>query len=93
MKTIYKYQLSCHPLNGHIAHINLPRINKFLSFQYQGLIPSVWYEVDLSNNESVTETLQIFDTGVEIPDSATYLATEQNSSVVWHLYRVDNETT
>ena len=83
-KTVYKYPL---PLRDSKFSLVLPENFKFLCVMFQNELPFMWAEVA----EEVSKTefqFQLFGTGQEIPESATYLTTYSIGPFVLHLYRL-----
>jgi hypothetical protein len=84
MKVIWKYQL---PIKDQIT-IKIPVVAKFLKFEYQDDVPTIWVEVD-PETERVPKHFKIIATGQRFDEShLQYLGTVQrsNGALIWHLY-------
>lgn len=66
--------------------IRLPRVERFLSVQFQKEILCVWALVNDSDSKLIY-TLRIFGTGHEIPSfNLDYIGTVQDGPLVWHIF-------
>ena len=88
MRTIWKYELTLTNLrNG----IKIPHEGKILDIQEQNGVPCMW--VLLDSDETRMDTLEVYGTGLEMPNSyhtlqKKYIATVQylDGKLVFHLF-------
>jgi hypothetical protein len=81
MKTIYKY-----PLHVNFCTIDLPKDSKVVCVHEQNLVPTLWIELETSN-EMAFETFFICGTGQQLPEDGKHVGTCFIGPNVWHVYQ------
>lgn len=79
---VWKFPLDFFPY----GEVEMPMVRKFLHFEIQDEVPTVWYEV---HPESASDLVifRFIGTGNDAPHG-TYRATLLQEPYVWHLYEV-----
>lgn len=87
MKSIWKY-----PLETWTSTIKMPIGAKILACQLQGEHPTLWALVDIEAPKHRRMFIRIVGTGHNLAgsfiDRASYIATVQQHSLVWHIFEV-----
>lgn len=86
MKTIYKYKIDT---DSPKFSIDMPIGWKFIRAQLQNGNPFLWAEVKDGVAKKEVH-FQLFGTGHEISDDATYLTTYDQGPFVLHLYQLSH---
>lgn len=81
MRRIWKFELGV----GYTPR-QMPRGAKLRAVQMQGVVPTLWAEVDEAAPKA-TRVLCFYGTGHNMPaDPGAYVGTVQDGPFVWHLY-------
>ena len=86
MYKVYKYSIN---IVDEIQVITLPIGAKILSFQLQGVQPTIWILLNIEEDRLVDRKFVIKSTGqpiMENIDNLIYIATTQQGMFVWHLF-------
>lgn len=84
MEVIHKYTLNQAPGR---TRLKMPAGAKVLTFQMQDGKIVGWFELwpQIPNQDAWFETVP---TGGEVPEDGAYVATVQDGTLVWHIYRL-----
>lgn len=82
---VYKYPLAD---GGGPVLVRMPKGAKIVAVRLQNNVPTLWAEVDPAANMTVRK-FQVFPTGANVPDAATYLGTfEADGWFIGHVYEL-----
>jgi hypothetical protein len=88
MKKIYKYEI---PVDGEKHVFDIPWPAYIVHVNHQGRMVSVciWAEVQ-DDQPPVQKWFQVFGTGHEVPDNASYIGTAVvTPNLVWHVFEIN----